>query len=238
MIDVPLVSVVTPAYSVAPWIGQAMDSVLSQTESRLEYVVVDDGSTDDTAAIVAERAARDPRLRLIRTDNGGSGRARNIGLTATLRAVRRVPRRRRPLAPGLPAHRAHDVRQGAAAGRCHVQPHTRDAGERTAGRDALAARRALRPRPAARRPQPAAQRQFAGAAAVAASKRWARSTRACAAASTSTCGCASRPSRPRRCSWGSAAGTSTCASCAPARSAATARGATGRSRRSSPSTRR
>ncbi len=83
MIDAPLVSVVTPAYTVGPWIGQAMDSVLSQTERRLEYVVVDDGSTDDTAAIVAERAERDPRLRLIKTENGGSGRARNIGITAT-----------------------------------------------------------------------------------------------------------------------------------------------------------
>lgn len=83
MNDAPLVSVVTPAYTVGPWIGQAMDSVLSQTEGRLEYVVVDDGSTDDTAAIVAERAGRDPRLRLIQTENGGSGRARNVGLTAT-----------------------------------------------------------------------------------------------------------------------------------------------------------
>ena len=67
MNDAPLVSVVTPAYNVGPWIGQAMDSVLSQTEGRIEYVVVDDGSTDDTAAIVAERAERDPRLRLVRT---------------------------------------------------------------------------------------------------------------------------------------------------------------------------
>jgi glycosyltransferase involved in cell wall biosynthesis len=83
MIDAPLVSVVTPAYNVGSWIGQAMDSVLGQKESRLEYVVVDDGSTDDTAAIVAERAARDPRVRLIQTENGGSGRARNVGLTAT-----------------------------------------------------------------------------------------------------------------------------------------------------------
>ena len=83
MNDAPLVSVVTPAYNVGPWIGQAMDSVLSQTEGRIEYVVVDDGSTDDTAAIVAERAESDPRLRLVRTENGGSGRARNVGITAT-----------------------------------------------------------------------------------------------------------------------------------------------------------
>src|SRR5260221_3504756 len=78
--DAPLVPVITPAYSVGRWIAQAIDSVLGQTESRLEHVVVDDGSIDDTADIVAERATRDPRLRLIRTANGGSGRARNIGI--------------------------------------------------------------------------------------------------------------------------------------------------------------
>ena len=58
MNDAPLVSVVTPAYNVGPWIGQAMDSVLSQTEGRIEYVVVDDGSTDDTARD-RRRARRD-----------------------------------------------------------------------------------------------------------------------------------------------------------------------------------
>jgi glycosyltransferase involved in cell wall biosynthesis len=79
----PLVSVITPAYNVAAWIAEAIDSVLGQTERSLEYVVVDDGSTDNTADIVAERAARDPRLRLIRTANGGSGEARNVAIEAT-----------------------------------------------------------------------------------------------------------------------------------------------------------
>ena len=83
MSDAPLVSVITPAYTVGPWIGQAMDSVLGQSERRIEYLVVDDGSTDDTAEIVAERATTDPRLRLIRTANGGSGQARNIALGET-----------------------------------------------------------------------------------------------------------------------------------------------------------
>ena len=62
MSDAPLVSVVTPAYTVGPWIGQAMDSVLGQTERRIEYVVVDDGSTDHTAAFLAARPEQDPRL--------------------------------------------------------------------------------------------------------------------------------------------------------------------------------
>ncbi|GAA1860662.1 hypothetical protein GCM10009836_46030 [Pseudonocardia ailaonensis] len=74
---------ITPAYNVGRWIGEAVDSVLAQTERRFEYVVVDDGSTDDTADVVRERAARDPRVRLVQVPNGGSGAARNIGLAAT-----------------------------------------------------------------------------------------------------------------------------------------------------------
>ncbi|HEY0811745.1 MAG TPA: glycosyltransferase [Pseudonocardia sp.] len=79
----PLVSVITPAYNVGAWIAEAIDSVLAQSEGRFEYVVVDDGSTDDTGDIVAERAARDPRIRLISTANGGSGQARNVALDET-----------------------------------------------------------------------------------------------------------------------------------------------------------
>ncbi|MEQ3552475.1 glycosyltransferase family A protein [Pseudonocardia nematodicida] len=75
-----LVTVITPAYNVGPWIGEAIDSVLAQTESRFEYLVVDDGSTDDTAQIVAGYAERDPRVRLIQVENGGSGAARNRAL--------------------------------------------------------------------------------------------------------------------------------------------------------------
>ncbi|MFP5022028.1 glycosyltransferase family 2 protein [Pseudonocardia phyllosphaerae] len=78
-----LISVITPAYNVGPWIGDALDSVLAQTESRFEYVVVDDGSTDDTADVVRARAARDSRLRLVQVPNGGSGAARNRALAET-----------------------------------------------------------------------------------------------------------------------------------------------------------
>ena len=75
-----LVTVITPAYNVGPWIGEAIDSVLAQTETRFEYLIVDDGSTDDTAAVVRARAERDPRIRLIQVGNGGSGAARNRAL--------------------------------------------------------------------------------------------------------------------------------------------------------------
>ena len=77
-----LVTVIMSAHNVGPWIGDAVDSVTRQTESRLDYVVVDDGSTDDTAEIVRDRARRDPRVRLISTENAGSGAARNLALKA------------------------------------------------------------------------------------------------------------------------------------------------------------
>lgn len=76
----PLVSVITPAHNVAPWIGEAMDSVLAQSESRFGYLVVDDHSGDGTADIVRERAAGDGRVRLLQSPTRGSGAARNTGL--------------------------------------------------------------------------------------------------------------------------------------------------------------
>jgi glycosyltransferase involved in cell wall biosynthesis len=75
-----LVTVITPAYNVGPWIGEAVDSVRCQTERRFEYIVVDDGSTDDTADVVRARAAEDDRIRLVTIPNSGSGAARNVGL--------------------------------------------------------------------------------------------------------------------------------------------------------------
>jgi glycosyltransferase involved in cell wall biosynthesis len=75
-----LVTVITPAYNVGPWIGEAIDSVRRQSECRFEYIVVDDGSTDDTAEVVRRHAADDDRIRLVSIENSGSGAARNVGL--------------------------------------------------------------------------------------------------------------------------------------------------------------
>ncbi len=60
----PLVSVVVPIFNTAPYLRQSLDSALGQTWPRLEYVLVENRSTDGSGAIAAEYAARDPRIRL------------------------------------------------------------------------------------------------------------------------------------------------------------------------------
>ena len=72
----PLVTVVIPCYNQAHFLGEAIESVLSQSYKRFEIVVVDDGSTDDTSEV----ATRYPRVRCIRQENQGLSGARNTGI--------------------------------------------------------------------------------------------------------------------------------------------------------------
>lgn len=71
------VSVIIPCYNVAPYVGACLDSVLGQTLREIECVCVDDGSSDDTAKILDEYAARDARVRVYRQANRGVYEARN-----------------------------------------------------------------------------------------------------------------------------------------------------------------
>jgi glycosyltransferase involved in cell wall biosynthesis len=73
----PLVSVVVPCYNQAAFLREAIDSVLAQTYPHREVIVVDDGSTDDTAAVAAGYAGR---IRLVRQVNRGLSGARNVGV--------------------------------------------------------------------------------------------------------------------------------------------------------------
>ncbi|HEY1932122.1 MAG TPA: glycosyltransferase [Acetobacteraceae bacterium] len=74
------IAVVTPAFNAAAYIADAIGSVLGQTHCELQHIIVDDGSTDGTAAIVSRFA--DPRLSLIRQPNAGVSAARNRGAEA------------------------------------------------------------------------------------------------------------------------------------------------------------
>ena len=77
-----MISVVVPAYNAAGVIGKCIDSVLLQTYSDFELLIIDDGSRDETAEIVAAKAAQDARIHLIRQENAGVSSARNTGIAA------------------------------------------------------------------------------------------------------------------------------------------------------------
>ena len=76
----PTISVIMPAYNSEKYIERSIKSVLSQTHQALELIVIDDGSTDRTPAILRRLAAGDSRLRVIRTENHGPAEARNAAL--------------------------------------------------------------------------------------------------------------------------------------------------------------
>lgn len=75
----PAVSVVIPAYNAAWCVGKAIDSVLAQDFPDLELIVVDDGSTDDTPAVLE---AYGDSIRVVQKSNGGLSSARNAGIDA------------------------------------------------------------------------------------------------------------------------------------------------------------
>jgi glycosyltransferase involved in cell wall biosynthesis len=81
--DRPIVSVVVPAFNAAKTIQDTLHSISQQTYSNLEVIVVDDGSTDDTAAIARRHVLIDPRFRVVSKQNGGVASARNEGIGAS-----------------------------------------------------------------------------------------------------------------------------------------------------------
>jgi CDP-glycerol glycerophosphotransferase len=78
-----MISVIVPIYNVEPYLRACLESIAAQTVRDIEVVMVDDGSTDGSAAIAGEMAAADRRFRLISQPNGGLGRARNTGAAAS-----------------------------------------------------------------------------------------------------------------------------------------------------------
>lgn len=77
----PLISVVMPAFNAEKTIGQAIQSVLNQTYKKLELIIVDDASTDETLSIAGEYARKDTRIRILKNmKNFGVSQSRNHGV--------------------------------------------------------------------------------------------------------------------------------------------------------------
>lgn len=76
----PLISVVVPVYNVEEYLHECIRSIVNQTYTNLEIILVDDGSTDHSPDICDEWMKRDPRIKVIHKRNGGASSARNIGI--------------------------------------------------------------------------------------------------------------------------------------------------------------
>lgn len=76
------ISVIIPVYNIQQHLRECLDSVLGQSYPHLQVICVDDGSTDESPAILAQYAQKDPRVQVIRQQNAGPGAARNTGLEA------------------------------------------------------------------------------------------------------------------------------------------------------------
>ena len=76
----PLISVIVPVYRVEPYLRRCVDSILAQTFTDFELILVDDGSPDNCGAICDEYAVKDSRIHVIHQENGGLSAARNAGI--------------------------------------------------------------------------------------------------------------------------------------------------------------
>ena len=75
-----LVSVIVPCYNYAHFLGEALDSVLTQTYPYWECIIINDGSPDNTEEIALEYCKKDSRFKYIHKENGGHSSARNLGI--------------------------------------------------------------------------------------------------------------------------------------------------------------
>ena len=80
---IPKISVVVPCYNQGKFLSEALDSVLAQTLQEWECIVVDDGSTDNSADIAKAYCAKDNRIRYVYQENAGPSAARNKGVSLT-----------------------------------------------------------------------------------------------------------------------------------------------------------
>ena len=74
------ISIIMPVYKVEEYVGKAIESILAQTFTEFEFLIVDDGTPDRSGAICDRYAKKDHRIRVIHKENGGAPSARNTAI--------------------------------------------------------------------------------------------------------------------------------------------------------------
>lgn len=77
----PKISVIVPVYNVEKYLSRCIDSILAQTFTDFELLLIDDGSNDNSGNICDDYVKKDNRIRVFHKENGGVSSARNLGLT-------------------------------------------------------------------------------------------------------------------------------------------------------------
>lgn len=75
-----LISIIVPVYNVEKYLNQCIDSIIKQTYTNLEIILIDDGSTDNSGKICDEYLSKDCRIKVLHKENGGLSSARNAGI--------------------------------------------------------------------------------------------------------------------------------------------------------------
>ena len=76
----PKISIIVPVYNAEQYLRRCIDSILNQSFTDFELILIDDGSKDKSSDICDEYAAKDSRVRIFHKENGGVSSARNVGL--------------------------------------------------------------------------------------------------------------------------------------------------------------
>src|SRR5665647_2316811 len=93
------ISVIIPCYNQAHFLNESVGSVIAQTYTNWECIIVNDGSTDDTEKVALEISQKDNRIQYIKKENGGLSSARNAGLNIAKLSLIHIsePTRRTPI---------------------------------------------------------------------------------------------------------------------------------------------
>lgn len=82
-----LISVIIPVYNVADYLRHCIDSVIAQTYTKIEILLIDDGSVDESGVICEQFAAKDDRISVYHKENGGLSSARNFGMKKAMGSI-------------------------------------------------------------------------------------------------------------------------------------------------------